>query len=127
MTTRNIGYADFESTIRENDIVLVDFWASWCGPCRAFAPIFERSAASHPEIVHAKVDTEQETELAALMEIRSIPTIAAFREGVLVFSQPGVLPPAALEDLISQVAALDMDQVRATVAARKAKSHSAAS
>lgn len=127
MTTRNIGYADFESTIRDNDIVLVDFWASWCGPCRAFAPTFERSATSHPEIVHAKVDTEQEQELAALMEIRSIPTIAAFREGVLVFSQPGVLPPAALEDLISQVAALDMDQVRATVAARKAKSHSTAS
>ena len=127
MTTRNIGYADFESTIRDNDIVLVDFWASWCGPCRAFAPTFERSAASHPEIVHAKVDTEQEPELAALMEIRSIPTIAAFREGVLVFSQPGVLPPAALEDLISQIAALDMDQVRASVAARKAKSHSTAS
>uniref|UniRef100_UPI00403FFA74 thioredoxin n=1 Tax=Streptomyces sp. DSM 41978 TaxID=3448658 RepID=UPI00403FFA74 len=124
MTTRNIGYADFESTIRDNDIVLIDFWASWCGPCRAFAPIFERSATNHPEIVHAKVDTEQQRELAALMEIRSIPTIAAFREGVLVFSQPGVLPPAALEDLISQVAALDMDQVRATIAARKAKSHS---
>ncbi|BBX93095.1 thioredoxin [Mycolicibacterium boenickei] len=127
MTTRNIGYADFESTIRDNDIVLVDFWASWCGPCRAFAPIFERSAASHPEIVHAKVDTEQENELAALMDIRSIPTIAAFREGVLVFSQPGVLPPTALEDLISQVAALDMDQVRATIAARKAESSSRAS
>ncbi|ODR23267.1 thioredoxin [Mycolicibacterium porcinum] len=127
MTTRNIGYADFESTIRDNDIVLVDFWASWCGPCRAFAPIFERSAASHPEIVHAKVDTEQENELAALMDVRSIPTIAAFREGVLVFSQPGVLPPAALENLISQVAALDMDQVRATIAARKAESPSRAS
>lgn len=127
MTTRNIGYADFESTIRDNDIVLVDFWASWCGPCRAFAPIFERSATNHPEIVHAKVDTEQQRELAALMEIRSIPTIAAFREGVLVFTQPGVLPPAALEDLISQVAALDMDQVRVTIAARKAKSHSTAS
>ncbi|OCB55660.1 thioredoxin [Mycobacterium vulneris] len=127
MTTRNIGYADFESTIRDNDIVLVDFWASWCGPCRAFAPIFERSAVSHPEIVHAKVDTEQENELAALMDVRSIPTIAAFREGVLVFSQPGVLPPAALEDLISQVAALDMDQVRATIAGRKAESPSRAS
>ncbi|MBP3087136.1 thioredoxin [Mycolicibacterium fortuitum] len=125
MNTRNIGYADFETTIRDNDIVLVDFWASWCGPCRAFAPIFERSAANHPQIVHAKVNTEQEPELAALMEIRSIPTIAAFREGVLVFSQPGVLAPAALEDLISQVAALDMDHVRATIAARKATSSAA--
>lgn len=125
MNTRNIGYADFETTVRDNDIVLVDFWASWCGPCRVFAPIFERSAANHPQIVHAKVNTEQEPELAALMEIRSIPTIAAFREGVLVFSQPGVLAPAALEDLISQVAALDMDHVRATIAARKATSSAA--
>ncbi|CRZ14794.1 thioredoxin [Mycolicibacterium neworleansense] len=126
MSTRNIGYADFESTIRDNDIVLIDFWASWCGPCQAFAPIFERSAARHPEIVHAKVDTEQESELAALMNIRSIPTLAAFREGVLVFSQPGVLPPAALDNVISQVAALDMDEVRAEIAARKAKSSTTA-
>ncbi|MUL80212.1 MULTISPECIES: thioredoxin [unclassified Mycolicibacterium] len=121
MPTRNLSYTDFESTIRDNDIVLVDFWASWCGPCRAFAPVFERSAAAHPEIVHAKVDTQAEPELATLMDIRSIPTIAAFRDGVLVFSQPGALPGAALEDLISQVAALDMDKVRAAIAARKAE------
>lgn len=97
MTTRNLTYTDFESTIRDNDIVLVDFWASWCGPCRAFAPTFEKSAAAHPEIVHAKVDTQAENELATAMAIQSIPTIAAFREGILVFRQAGALPPAALE------------------------------
>lgn len=123
MTTRNLSYADFESTIRDNDIVLVDFWASWCGPCRAFAPTFEKSAAAHPEIVHAKVDTQAENELASAMAIQSIPTIAAFREGIMVFRQAGVLPPAALEDLISQIAALDMDEVRASIAAETASTH----
>lgn len=123
MTTRNLSYADFESTIRDNDIVLVDFWASWCGPCRAFAPTFEKSAAAHPEIVHAKVDTQAENELASAMAIQSIPTIAAFREGIMIFRQAGVLPPAALEDLISQIAALDMDEVRASIAAETASTH----
>ncbi|WP_342660941.1 Putative thioredoxin 2 [Rhodococcus ruber] len=120
MATKNLTLADFESTILGNDIVLVDFWASWCGPCRAFAPVFEKSSQAHPDIVHAKVDTEAEQQLAAMADIRSIPTIMAFREGVLVFSQPGALPAAALEDLIGQIEALDMAEVHARIADQKA-------
>jgi thioredoxin 1 len=108
----------FEETVTGTGIVLVDWWASWCGPCRAFAPVFESAAAQHEDIVFAKVDTEAEQRLAAMAGIMSIPTLMAFRDGVLVFSQPGALPPAALEDLIEQVRDLDMDEVHRALAAQ---------
>ncbi|OAN28597.1 thioredoxin [Mycolicibacterium iranicum] len=109
MATRDITAQEFNDTINENDIVLVDFWASWCGPCRAFAPTYSASSEKHPDIVYAKVDTEAEQQLAAAADIRSIPTLMAFKKGKLVFNQAGALPPAALEDLIQQVKDFDID------------------
>jgi len=117
VATIALNGSNFDDTVAGNDIVLVDWWASWCGPCRMFGPVFEAASEQHPDIVFAKVDTEAERDLAGAAGIMSIPTLMAFREGVLVFSQPGALPAAVLDELIGKVRDLDMEQVHASVAA----------
>ncbi len=119
MSTREITLDNLPPTVAENDIVLLDFWAAWCGPCRMFAPVFEAASQQHPDIVFGKVDTEAQQQLAGLFGISSIPTLVAFRSGIVVFAQPGALPATALDELIGAVRGLDMDDVRAQIEAER--------
>jgi len=123
MATVNLTKDSFESTVTDNDIVIVDFWASWCGPCMQFAPTFEEVSEEHPDIVFAKVNTEEQQELAQYFSIQSIPTLMVFRENIVLYSQPGALPPEMFKDLVGQVKAIDMDDVRRQIAENETSEH----
>jgi len=127
MATTALNLDNFESTILDNDIVFIDFWADWCQPCKAFGPVFEKVSENHPDVVFAKVDTDSEQDIAAHFGIRSIPTLAIFREKVLLFNQAGALPESALEEIVTRVKDLDMDEVRAAMAKENAEEESAGS
>ena len=119
MSAIELTNENFQETVNNNDIVLIDFWASWCAPCRTFGPIFEAASEKNPDMVFAKVNTEEQMELAAQFQVRSIPMLAIFKEQILVFAQPGALPASALDQLLEQLKALDMDKVRADIAAQQ--------
>ena len=121
MATINLTKENLESTILNNDMVIIDFWAEWCGPCKMFGPIFEEASERHPDVVFAKVDTEQEQELAAYFKVRSIPMVVAFREQIGIFQQPGLLQGPQLDDVLGKIKALDMDEVRADIAKQEAE------
>ena len=121
MATVNVGEKEFESLVTQSPIVFVDFWAEWCGPCKMFGPIFEAASEKHPDVVFAKVDTEAERSLAGAAGITSIPTLMAFRDGILLFRQPGALPAPSLDELIASIKAVDMEEIRKEFAAQEAQ------